>query len=294
MRKLISFGLSLLMGLGFVACSSDSSSDGGGNTPADVVGEWNGTAGDTAFVYTFNSGGTGTYTETRVATKAEGATTLSFNYTKTSATEGTIEFANKLTATFSISGNGMTVKRSDGLTQSAAKKASNNGGNQPSTTGDGNGSLTINGTKFSVTHGFFYEGDGDLLIYFYNCDMPTLYKTRDVSKLPDNVNMVVVVVYGAGQNTTMPTGTFNEFTVLAATSPKQQFASGRTPENQYTNYGERASGSVTIAKNGNSYTVSFGAMNYVNPMSGNNPSQYSGSAFSYKGGLSYYNMDEMK
>jgi len=306
MKQLISFGLSLCLGLGFVACSSDSSSgNGGGNSPADVVGEWTGTASDTAFVYTFNSGGTGIYTETHVVSKADGSasTTLLFNYTKSSSTEGTIEFASssKLTATFTISGKSMTVKRSDGLTQSVAKTSTtntnNNSGSGDTTNpsgGQGNGALTINGITFSVTHGFFFEGDGDLLMYFYNCDMPTLMKTRDVSKLPDNVNMIVICVYGAGQNTTMPTGTFNEFTVLTGTTTKQQLASSGSFGTQYTNYGEFASGNITISKSGSNYIVKFGAMDYENPMAGNDHTRYKGSAFSFNGGFSYYNMGDVK
>jgi len=168
--------------------------------------------------------------------------------------------------------------------------ADNSGGGQ----GGQGGSISINGTTFAVSNAYYYVNPENAttsryFILLYNCDYFAAVQNRDANMLPETIASITIAYEAPAGSETPPTGDFSEFVVLTSSIQKAALISGSddhgiqysaeataSGNSTYNNHGSK----LIIQKNGNSYTVKAGELNYSNPFAGNDQTLYRGSAFS--------------
>lgn len=173
---------------------------------------------------------------------------------------------------------------------------SNSGGNSSGGGSSAGGSVaTVSGgnQSFSVNKAYFTaenQSNGKVyyILQFFNCDYYEAMQTRDANMLPETIYGVSVVYEAPGSITEPATGEFTDFFVNLSAKSKQGLISGTDVKgSQYNSESEGRTIEgikLTVSKNGNNYTVSFGEMNYIDIFKGNDHSiDFRGSAFSYTG-----------
>ena len=172
--------------------------------------------------------------------------------------------------------------------------ADNGGGDNGSAQGGASGSISINGTTFAVSNAYYYVNPENAttsryFILLYNCDYFAAVQNRDANMLPETIASITIAYEAPAGSETPPTGDFSEFVVLTSSIQKAALISGSddhgiqysaeataSGNSTYNNHGSK----LIIQKNGNSYTVKAGELNYSNPFAGNDQTLYRGSAFS--------------
>lgn len=164
----------------------------------------------------------------------------------------------------------------------------NGGGN-----GGGSGAITVNGTTFAISQGYYYVKPVDSLSNYYvqlfNCDYYAALEKRDETMLPDNIVCITIEYKGSKGGSTPIEGEFTEFTVLASSIKKDALISGSdthgiqytaSASSKYTGGGYANTGvKLSVSKSGDTYTIKSGELNYCNPFAGSDPTLYKGPAF---------------
>ena len=153
--------------------------------------------------------------------------------------------------------------------------------------GTGSGSVGGNGISFSYNRGYFYaqagkNGKTDYIIMLYNCDYFTAIQRRDASMLPNELQSMTITFPAEGSTSAVPTGEFTPFEALTVSITKEQLLAGEEHGKQYG--GGSSTATVKITKNGDTYTISFDEIDFVNVLNGNHSVVFS-SGFTYTGTL---------